>query len=113
MNDPAQFSEAANAQRARYEHHMRRMQTGVAMLMNDPTDKGTQPKHLRVGVNACLVDSSALALLLVKKGLISDEEYFTARADGAEAEADRYEQLATERLGSPVKLGPAGGFGQD
>ena len=103
------FSDAAKVQQERYELHMRRMQTGVAMLMqHSPRDPGTEPKHLRVGVNGALVDSSALGTLLISKGIITDVEYFTALADGAQVEADGYEKRVADLIGGPVTLGPAG-----
>jgi hypothetical protein len=67
------------------------MQTGVAAQMQfDPVVAGTTPKHLRVGVNSALVDSSALAKLLMDKGVITLDEYETALVEGMRAERDRY-----------------------
>lgn len=79
------------------------MQTGVATTMtHDPHEAA--PKHLRVGVNSALVDSGALAHLLMRKGLITEEEYCLALRDGMVAEAMRYEKELTEKLGVPVHL---------
>lgn len=75
----------------RYEKAIHRMQTGVAFRMGyDPAE--TQPKHLRVGVNSAMVDTAAMAKLLIDKGIITEAEYYKAIADAMEAEADRYEQ---------------------
>lgn len=83
----------------RYEAAVHAMQSGVAMKMNyDGTE--TEPKHLRVALNAALVEHSALAGLLVAKGLITDDEYVKALADAMEAEKRRYEAWLRERLGS-------------
>lgn len=79
------------------------MQSGVAAEMNfNPA--ATSPKHLRVGVNAAMSDHGALVLLLVAKGVITEEEYLKAIADGMEAEAKKYGTLLSERFGRPVGL---------
>lgn len=65
------------------------MQSGVAMeLQHDPSSGS--PKHLRVGVNTALVDTAALAKLLIAKGLITENEYLGALAAGMEEEVERY-----------------------
>lgn len=80
------------------------MQSGVAMMMNyDPA--ATQPKHLRVGVNAAMVDHGALVGLLLKKGIITELEYYAALRDKMKQEVESYEQMLAERLnGAPVHL---------
>jgi len=83
----------------RYQAAVHAMQSGVAFLMNlDPAE--TQPKHLRVGVNSAMVDSSALAKLLIDKGVVSEEEYAQAIADGMEREVESYKR----RFPYPVEL---------
>ena len=82
----------------RYEQALHAMQSGVAMQMNWDA-KDTTPKHLRVGVNAALVDSSALAQLLMNKGIITEDEYFSALADMAEFEVKRYEEIINDHFG--------------
>jgi len=73
------------------------MQTGVAMEMNyDPGP--TQPKHLRVGVNAAMRDQASLVRLLIAKGIISEDEYLKAVADGMEEEADEYQQRIQQHV---------------
>ncbi len=81
------------------------MQSGVAMKMNlDPSE--TSPKHLRVGVNSAMVDSSALAKLLIDKGIITMEEYEAAITEGMAREVALYEQWLTEHMnGSKITLG--------
>lgn len=51
------------------------MQSGVAHEMGSGECKDTQPKQLRVGVNSAMVEHSALVLLLIKKGVITEAEY--------------------------------------
>jgi hypothetical protein len=79
------------------------MQSGVAMEMNIHPEP-TEPKHLRVGVNTALTDHASLAKLLISKGVITEDEYFEALADGMEAEKRRYEEHLSRLLGSPVTL---------
>jgi hypothetical protein len=95
----------------RYDLHIRRMQTGVAAVKADPNTahhSETEPKHLRVGVNAALVDSGALAQLLIEKGIITREEYLKSLADAMEREANKYEKELSEFYSAEIKLGPAG-----
>jgi hypothetical protein len=87
----------------RYVAAMRAVQAGVAMKMNlDGLE--TNPKHLRVGVNAAMVDSGALGKLLIQKGIITELEYFRSLAETAENEKKMYEDWLRERLGSEVGL---------
>lgn len=83
---------------------MHGVQSGVAAKMAYDA-KDTTPKHLRTGVNSALVQHSALVLLLMRRGVISEDEYWAAVADAAEEERVRYEQWLTERVGTPVHLG--------
>lgn len=73
---------------ARYRAALHKMQGYVARKMDlDASD--TEPKHLRVGVNAVMSDHAALASLLIAKGTITKEEYLKAIADSMEAEQER------------------------
>jgi hypothetical protein len=84
------------------------MQSGVAIEMEEPVtgqSQSTDPKHLRVGINVALRDQGSIVQLLISKGLITEEEYFKAIAEGMEAEAKEYEQRLTKRLGVKVSLG--------
>jgi len=88
---------------ARYTAAMHAVQTGVAMEMNFNLNP-TSPKHLRVGVNSAMVDSGALATLLMEKGVFTEEEYRKALAEGAEREAETYAARLSAQLGSRVTL---------
>ena len=80
------------------------MQSGVAMKMNyEPSE--TTPKHLRVGVNSAMADHSALARLLIAKGLFTEDEYLQALTLGMEQEKKLYEEEATRHYGRPITLG--------
>jgi len=94
------MSEEAEKHRERYLAAAHAMQTGVAFTMHsDP--KQTDPKHLRVGINAAMVEHGALIGLLLEKRLITMEEYYKALADKMEEEVQSY----AERLPGNVRLG--------
>jgi hypothetical protein len=83
---------------ARHHAAMHAMQTGVAATMRrDPHE--TNPKHLRVGINAAMSDQRGLATLLIAKGIFTEEEYFEAIADSAEQEKQMYERELGVKLG--------------
>ena len=79
------------------------MQTGVAMEMEHGS-KDTTPKHLRTGVNSAMVEHSALAGLLISKGVITGEEYAEALAAGMERETKAYEDRLSEHIGTKITL---------
>lgn len=82
-----------------YEEYMaacHAMQSGVAMKMNIDTNE-TTPKHLRVGVNAAMVEFDALTKLLFDKGIITELEFAEALAAAMREEVNKYE----DELGFP------------
>lgn len=87
----------------RYVDACHAMQSGIAMMMNYDS-ASTTPKHLRVGVNSAMVDSSALANLLISKGIITEEEYFKAIADGMEKEVQDYKLRIRIALAKKLNL---------
>lgn len=89
----------------RYEAACHAMQSGVAATMDiQGRDPGTEPKHLRVGINSSMVEHSALVRLLMSKGIISNDEYLKALADGMEEEVKRYEADLYRKTGKQVRL---------
>lgn len=92
--EEAQLLELSN----RYLSAMHAMQSGVAFMMSRGSDE-TEPKHLRVGVNAAMSDQSALAQLLIDRGIITKAEYMAALAAGMEAEKERYVKRIQEATG--------------
>lgn len=76
----------------RYNAAAHAMQTGVAIKMQHEPEE-TEPKHLRVGVNSSLSALSGLVTLLIEKGVITLEEYYSASADAMEREAVSYHDL--------------------
>jgi len=85
-----------------YAQHMHAMQSGVE-YSKDKTDQ--LPKHLRVGINARASDHAALASLLIKKGVITEVEYYEELVEFARREADVYRKRLSKEYGSPVDLG--------
>lgn len=92
----------------RYVKAAHAVQSGVAMDMAtdpNPNSQGaTTPKHLRTGLNAVMADHGSLAKLLIDKGIITQDEYLDAIADGQEREQARYEKLLTDRTGQRITL---------
>jgi len=78
----------------RYDDACHAMQSGVAYTMAMKMNDETTPKHLRVGVNSAMVEHGALIDLLIKKGLMTELEYWEALATAMETEVRRYEQEA-------------------
>lgn len=86
-----------------YHGALHGVQAGVSLeLQHDPAS-GT-PKHLRVGINSAQINDAALARLLVKKGLITWEEYAEEVRLEANRELDRYEDRLTAALGGGTKI---------
>jgi len=77
------------------------MQSGVAFEMNDPAITATEPKHLRVGINAAMSDHGGLVELLVAKGVFTEREYMLAIVRKMREEVGHYEARANAKLGGP------------
>lgn len=90
--------------RARYEELLHAIQTGVAFKMGkDGSD--TTPKHLRVGLNAAMIEHAALAVLMIKKGIITEEEYVDQLIVELEREVASYQaELETLYGANSIKL---------
>lgn len=80
------------------------MQSGVAQEIADG-NAAASPKHLRTGLNSAMVQDAALARLLVKKGLITFEEYNEEIRLEMCREVDRYEKRLSEKHGVKISLG--------
>ncbi len=101
-DEPIERTEMQQAQ-DRYLTAMHAMQSGVSVKQGlSPSE--TEPKHLRVGVNSTMMQQSALVGLLINKGIITELEWFTALADGAENEVKLYEQEISKITGGTVTL---------
>lgn len=87
----------------RYFSAAHAMQSGVRAVM-EFDDNPTSPKHLRVGVNSAMVEHGALVGLLLKKGIITQDEYHKAIADAMEEEKSKYEKLLSSKYGTSITL---------
>src|SRR5262249_21354503 len=87
-----------------YQARLHAMQSGAAMPMQTGLAP-TSPKHLRVGVNAAMCDHSALVQVLIAKGLLTWEEYYTALCQEMDAEVKRYEVALSLRHDANITLG--------
>jgi len=98
INDPELFE-----LRKEYERLLHAMQTGVAYeLERDP--RSATPKHLRVGVNAAMSDHSALAILLVRKGVITMAELYASLIEFMKHEVETYQSRLENQYGVKVTL---------
>lgn len=97
----------------RYEELAHAVQTGVGWViaLDNPkvfdvnTDSNLRAhKHLRVGIDTNKADLGSIARLLIKKGVITDEEYKLAILEGLENEKRLYEQQLTEKFGKQIDL---------
>ena len=73
------------------------------MMGLDPRE--TNPKHLRVGINVALRDHASLFELLIKKGIITEEEYRKAITAGMNKEVEDYENKLSVMAGRKIRLG--------
>jgi DNA polymerase I-like protein with 3'-5' exonuclease and polymerase domains len=87
----------------RYLNAAHAMQTGVATVLGYNGSSAT-PKHLRVGVNSAMVETSTLAQLLMEKGVFTDEEYFQKLALTMEAEVTKYQDEIKNHTGTEVDI---------
>lgn len=67
--------------------------------------KVAEPKHVRNGIDSAMVQHGALAALLIKKGLITEEEYLESLALGFEKEKAKYERELSEMYKTKITLG--------
>ena len=49
-------------------------------------------KQIRVGINTALVNCGVIAGLLIEKGILTQEEYYSKLADAMEKEKDTYQE---------------------
>jgi hypothetical protein len=83
---------------------MHAVQTGIEHSMSIPGDKQCEPKNLRLGVNSALIDSEALAIILIAKGIITERAMREAKLLLWQAEVKAYERHLSDHLSAEVKL---------
>lgn len=67
-----------------------------------PDKKGQEAKHLRVGVDLRAVEHSALATVLMRKGIITEREYYEGLVDAMEEEVALREKELAEVFGNAI-----------
>lgn len=78
-----------------------RVQSAIAFFEGRKTSHGqrhaaTEPKHLRVGVNSALVETSALGALLFRKGVFTAEEYYDSLIEVWEREVENHRAMVKQ-----------------
>ena len=95
-------SMSVDEKKALYLNMMHGMQSGVAhQLVLNP--KLCTPKDLRVGVNSALIQDSALAQLLMEKGIITEEEYWTRILRLLTIEITNLRREVAQRMNVPIE----------
>lgn len=67
------------------------------MLHRNPSS--SSPKHLRTGIDLTKAEMGGLAVLFVRKGIITNEEYLAAIVEGLEEENNRNENEVGVKFG--------------
>ena len=90
----------------RYEAAVHRVQSAIAFEIERLGENaaGADAKHLRTGINSMMAETSALARLMIAKGVFTEDEYFTAIAEAAEAEADACVARTRKRCNLPATV---------
>lgn len=99
-----------------YRRAMHGVQSGVAMCQTIGINTSCSPlesdigigqhiKHLRTGIDSAMVNDAALVELLIKKGVITREEYFVSLVEQAEQEKKRYEDILSRHFQKNITLG--------
>lgn len=96
-HDFTQVPVPTEEQAAKLQELGHRVQSGIAFFEGQRDLLGTryaevEPKHLRVGVNSALIETSSLARVMFRKGLMTSEEYFDALIESWEQEVDSYRE---------------------
>ncbi len=105
---------SADEHRARYLRAACCMQAGVKMDLNRMTASAPSANDIqaRIGINTAMRDHGSIVGLLVSKGLVTEEEYCKAIADGMEAEVREYQDRLTRELGNgKTKITLVGRYG--
>jgi len=75
-----------------YEQALHGVQSATAYEQERGSESGS-PKHLRVGINALMSDASAIASLLIEKGIITEEEYLERLRLAMNEELSRHQDV--------------------
>lgn len=95
------MSEELDKLKARYYALAHAVQSGVGLRIQ--TDlKHANPKHLRTGLNMAMCEHGALMQVLLEKGVVTEEEYYTAVMEMLEKEIESYQKWTEKNLGMKV-----------
>lgn len=86
----------------KYNELAHAMQSGIEYGKNEFE---REHKHLRVGINTAHSDHAALVSILIKKGIITQDEYMDALNEFMEKEVQRYEKELSEQYKANIRLG--------
>lgn len=89
---------------ARYEAACHAVRTGIMLLMGSPKYKAAEPKDLRLGIDSAQVSQAAIVELLVRKGIITYDEWYSTLADAMEKEKAEYTQEVGKKVGPGIVL---------
>lgn len=76
----------------------------AAWYRNNPT-AARIIKHLRTGIDLAMCENGTMVRLLVKKGLITEQEYFEASLKTLSEEIMRAEDRLSVHFGKAIRLG--------
>lgn len=90
--------------KARYEAAAHAMMTGVSYVMQyDPNE--TDLKHMKVGINNSFIGQAVILQILIRKNIITEEEYWEELVIFMEKEVEMYKQRLEEYLpGTDITL---------
>ncbi len=95
MTEDREMSDWNKKEYTRLAHSI---QSATAFLMEHGNSHN--PKHLRTGLNILFAEHAAIAELLVKKSIITREEYEASLLKGLQEELDRLTKEAREKAGN-------------
>ncbi len=102
---PIPMLEAVESSRERYATALKQMDKGVSELQVAGHAPQTSLKALRVDINRHEAEASAILAIMVAKGVVTEEEVESARADAMEKIRDRYLASVRSLLGHYRTLG--------
>jgi hypothetical protein len=79
------------------------VQSAIAHSLVSHPAEGS-PKHLRVGIDTMKVEQSALATMLIRRGIFTQDEYEKAMADAMEREVSLRAEALSKQFGGKVHL---------
>lgn len=100
-NHGIELPKSIEEKKALYLRMMHGLQSSIAALMSFDLALG-EKKHLRVGVDSALIQSSALARLLIEKDLITEEEFWDSTLIVLAEDLTKNRERFAKEMGVPV-----------